>query len=199
MTKSNKTTVITLLVMLVIAAAVFFGYYQMTSNPKEEEVTVAKTEVDKLLQKDMEGNYPGTPREVMKFHGRITQCIYNEDLKKSQLEGLLEQARKLYDDELLAQNPWDAHLESLMSDIKDYNENERTIMSYTVQNSSQIKTHKVDGQEYAIAYMLFILSDKTTPMIKSCEKFMLRTDDKGKWKIVGWELADPESAEFGNE
>ena len=68
-----------------------------------------------------------------------------------------------------------------------------------VQNSSQIKTHKVDEQEYAITYMLFILSDKTNPMIKSCEKFMLRTDEEGKWKIVGWELADPESAEFGNE
>ena len=199
MTKSNKTTVITLVVMAVIAAAVFFGYYQMTSNPKEEEVLVAKTEVDKLIQKDMENNYPGTPREVLKFHGRITQCIYNEDLKKNQLEELLEQARKLYDDELLELNPWDEHLAALMADIKDYKENERTIMSYTVQNSSQIKTHKVDGQEYAITYLLFILSDKTTPLTKSCEKFMLRRDAEGEWKIVGWELADPESVEFGNE
>ena len=199
MTKSNKTTMITLVVMAVIAAAVFFGYYQMTSKSKEEEAPTAKTEVDKLLQKDMENNYPGTPREVMKFHGRITQCIYNEDLKKNQLEGLLKQARELYDEELLALNPWDKHLEALIADIEDYKKNERTIMSYTAQNSSQIKTHEVDGQEYAITYLLFITSDKTSPLTKSCEKFMLRRDIEGKWKIVGWELVDPDSVEFGNE
>ena len=97
MTKSNKTTVITLVVMAVIAAAVFFGYYQMTSNPKEEEVLVAKTEVDKLIQKDMENNYPGTPREVLKFHGRITQCIYNEDLKNYALfKKILNDFRDFY-------------------------------------------------------------------------------------------------------
>ena len=148
MTKSNKTTVITLVVMAVIAATVFFGYYQMTSKSKEEEMPVAKTEVDKLLQKDMENNYPGTPREVMRFHGRITQCIYNEDLKKNQLEGLLKQARELYDEELLALNPWDKHLETLIADIEDYKENERVIMSYTAQNSSLIKTHEVRQKTY---------------------------------------------------
>lgn len=197
MTKSNKTTIITLLVMAVIAVAVFFGYYQMTSKAPEEETSVAKTEVDKLLQKDMENNYPGTPREVLKFHGRITQCIYNEDLKKNQLEGLLEQARKLYDEELLAANPWDVHLNNLMTDIEDYDKNERTIMSYTVQNSSQIKTQKVDGEEYAIAYIMFITSDKNAAYTKSCEKFLLRKGTSGDWKIVGWELADPDMVEIG--
>lgn len=197
MTKSNKTTIIPLLVMAVIAVAVFFGYYQMTSKAPEEEMSVAKTEVDKLLQKDMENNYPGTPREVLKFHGRITQCIYNEDLKKNQLEGLLEQARKLYDEELLAANPWDVHLDNLMTDIEDYDKNERTIMSYTVQNSSQIKTHKVDGEEYAIAYIMFITSDKNAAYTKSCEKFLLRKGTSGDWKIVGWELADPDMVEIG--
>ncbi len=199
MTKSTKKTVITLVVMAIIAAAVFFGYYQMTSKPAEDEVSVAKTEVDKLLQKDMENNYPGTPREVMKFHGRITQCIYNEELTMEQLEGLLEQARKLYDDELLALNPWDTHVDTLVADLKEYEENDRTIMSYTVQNSSQIETHKIDGKEYAIAYMLFITSDKISAYTESCEKFMLRKDESGNWKIVGWELADADSVEFGDE
>ncbi len=197
MTKSNKTTIITLVVMAVIALAVFFGYYQMTSKVPEEEVSVAKTEVDKLLQKDMENNYPGTPREVLKLYGRITKCLYNDDMKVNQMEGLLEQARKLYDDELLANNPWDVHLNNLLADIKDYDENERTIMSYTVQNSSQIKTQKMDGQEYAIAHILFITSDKKAAYTKSCERFLLRKDMEGNWKIVGWDLVDPDSVEVG--
>ena len=199
MTKSNKTTIITLVVMAVIAVAIFFGYYQMTSKTPEEEVTVAKTEADKLIQKDMENNYPGTPREVLKLHGRITQCIYNDELNMNQLEGLLEQARKLYDDELLALNPWDTHLNNLIADMEDYEKNDRTIMSYTVQNSSQIKTQKIDGEEYAIAYMLFITSDKSAAYTESCEKFMLKKDGTGDWKIIGWELADPKSVEIGDE
>lgn len=199
MTNSTKKGIITLVVMVVIAGAVFFGYYQMTSKPAEDKITTPKTEVDKLLQKDMENNYPGTPREVIKLHGRITQCIYNDDLNVNQMEGLLEQARKLYDDELLALNPWDTHLDTLIADIEDYRENERKIMSYTAEKSSQIKTYKKDGQEYAVAHLLFITTDKNTAYAESCEKFLLRKDSAGNWKIIGWELADPDSVEIGED
>lgn len=195
MTKSTKKIVITVVVMAVIAVAVIFGYFQMTQSLSEEE-TSAKTEVEKLLKKDMENNYPGTPREVLKLYGRITKCMYNDDLNQAQVEGLLEQARKLYDDELLAVNSWDTHLEALLNDIVDYKDNDRVIMSYTAQKSSQVKTYKKDGQEYAVSYMLFITSDKENSYAESYEKFMLRKDASGKWKIVGWELADPNLVEI---
>ncbi len=195
MTKSTKKVTITVIVMIIIGAAVIFGYYQMTKNPTEEETT-AKTEVEKLLKKDMENNYPGTPREVLKFYGRITQCMYNDELNQEQIEGLLEQTRELYDEELLAENPWDTHLETLCNDIADYHENERTIMSYTVQKSSQVKFIEMDNQKYAVSYMLFITGDNTSPLIKTYEKFMLRKDVLGNWKIVGWELVDPGSVEI---
>lgn len=196
MTESTKKTVTTVIVMVVIAAAVIFGYFQMTQNQSGEDETAAKTEVEKLLRKDMENNYPGTPREVLKLYGRITKCMYNDDLNRTQIEGLLEQARKLYDDELLAVNPWDAHLEALVNDIVDYKENDRIIMSYTAQKSSQVKSYEKDNQEYAVSYLLFITSDKDTSYAENYERFMLRKDSFGKWKIVGWELADPNAVEI---
>lgn len=196
MTKSTKKIIITLVVMAVIAGAVFLGYYYTTGKTEEGEQTTAKTEVEKILRKDLENDYPGTPREVMKLYGRITKCIYNSDLSTSQMEGLLEQARKLYDDELLALNPLDAHRDALLADIEEYRDSERTIMSYTAQKSSQAKTYKKDGQEYAVTYLLFITTDKNTPYAESCEKFLLRKDSKDNWKIVGWELADPDSVEI---
>lgn len=199
MTKTTKKVAVAAAVMTVAAGAVFFGYYQVTGKPAEEKTETAKTEVEKLLKKDMENNYPGTPREVIKLHGRITQCIYNEDLNENQIKELLEQARKLYDDELLEKNPWDSQLADLLIDIEDYKDNDRTIMSCTVQKSSQIKTYKKDGQEYAIAYLLFITSDKKTAYAESCEKFLLRKETSGNWKIVGWELADADSVEIGED
>lgn len=199
MKKSTKTTVITIIIMAVIAAAVIFGYFKMTQNVGEEEETVAKTEIEKLLKKDMENNYPGTPKEVLKLYGRMTQCMYNDDLNQKQIEGLLEQIRKLYDDELLEANPWDSHLETLCNDIVDYRDNKRTIMSYTVQKSSQVEFVKMDDREYAISYILFLTGDDTAPLIKNCEKFMLRKDASDNWKIVGWELVDPNSVEIGED
>ncbi len=199
MKKSTKTTVITIIVMAVIAAAVIFGYFKMTQNAGEEEETVAKTEIEKLLKKDMENNYPGTPKEVLKLYGRMTQCMYNDDLSQKQIEGLLQQIRKLYDDELLEANPWDSHLETLCNDIVDYRDNKRTIMSYTVQKSSQVEFVEMDNKEYAITYILFMTTDNTSPLIKNCEKFMLRKDASDNWKIVGWELVDPDSVEIGED
>ena len=181
MKKSTGKVAVTVIIMLLITAGVLFGYFKMTQKPAEEKETVAKTEIEKLLRKDMENNYPGTPREVLKLYGRITQCMYNDDLNQKQIEGILDQLRKLYDEELLEQNPQDVHLKRLYSDIEDYKQNKRKIMSYTVQKSSQIKAYELDGKEYAVGYMLFIIGDDTTSLIKTYEKFMLRKDKSGNW------------------
>ena len=93
MKKSTKTTAITIIVMAIITAVVIFFYFKTTQNVTDEE-TVAKTEIEKLLKKDMENNYPGTPKEVLKLYGRMTQCLYNDELNQKQIEGLLEQIRK---------------------------------------------------------------------------------------------------------
>ena len=196
MAASQKKTVITVIVMAVIAAAVIFGYYRMTQNMSGEEEAAVDTEAGKLLQKDMENNYPGTPREVLKLYGRITKCMYNDELNQKQIEGLLEQARKLYDDELLANNTWDSQLEALVNDIADYKNNDRVVMSYTAQKSSQVKTYEKDGREYALTYMLFITSEKTIPYTESYQRFLMRKDTSGKWKIVGWDLVDPDTVEI---
>ena len=196
MKKSTKTTAITIIVMAIITAVVIFFYFKTTQNVTDEE-TVAKTEIEKLLKKDMENNYPGTPKEVLKLYGRMTQCLYNDELNQKQIEGLLEQIRKMYDDELLEVNPWDKHLKALCEDILDYRDNKRTIMSYSVQKSSQVKFVKMDNKEYAITYILFMTGDNTSPLIKNCEKFMLRKDSSDNWKIVGWELVDPDTVEIG--
>lgn len=196
MKKSTKTTAITIIVMAIITAVVIFFYFKTTQNVAEEE-TVAKTEIEKLLKKDMENNYPGTPKEVLKLYGRMTQCLYNDGLNQKQIEGLLEQIRKMYDDELLEANPWDEHVKTLCEDILDYRDNKRTIMSYSVQKSSQVEFVKMDNKEYAITYILFMTGDNTSPLMKNCEKFLLRKDSFDNWKIVGWELVDPDTVEIG--
>ena len=196
MKKSTGKVTATVFIMLLITVAILFGYFKMTQKPLEEEETVAKTEIEKLLKKDMEHNYPGTSREVLKLYGRMTQCMYNDNLNEKQVEGLLDQLRKLYDEELLEQNPRDTHLENLYRDIEDYQKHKRKIMSYTVQKSSQIKAYESNGKEYAVGYMLFITGDDTTALIKTYEKFMLRKDTNGNWKVVGWDLVDPDSIEI---
>ena len=44
---------------------------------KKENVS---TEVQNILSKDLEGNYPATVREVVRLYSRISKCYYNESI-----------------------------------------------------------------------------------------------------------------------
>ena len=63
------------------------------------------TEIQKLITKNLDTNYPATPREVVKYYNRILECFYDDTYTDDELESLADQARKLLDDELLENNP----------------------------------------------------------------------------------------------
>lgn len=43
------------------------------------------TEVEKVITKNLEKNYPETPREVVKFYNRIITCFYDEEYTDDEL------------------------------------------------------------------------------------------------------------------
>ena len=107
----KKSTVITVIVMLLVAAAIVAGYFIISARKNKENYEGGeRTELDILLEKDLDKSYPLTSREVIKFYSRILKCYYNEELTEEQLGGLLDQMRGLFDEEFLAQNPRDTHL-----------------------------------------------------------------------------------------
>ncbi|BBF44357.1 hypothetical protein lbkm_3070 [Lachnospiraceae bacterium KM106-2] len=186
--QKKKSSIATIVIMLLFAAVILVGFYYIANNTnnKEEEVKVPQTEIEKILAKDLEISYPDTPREVIKLYSRISRAYYNKQYTEEQLDQLVDQYRLLLDDELLEKNGSKAnYMKKLKSDIKSYEKEKKTITSYLIEENSSTKYTTVDKRECAslnVAYML----KQDGKYKKLYERFLLRKDKDGKWKIVGW-------------
>lgn len=195
MNKSKKKIVFAFVGLLCAAAAILVVYYLITQG-RLGGVRSGKdssTEVQKLLEKDLETKYPGTPTEVVKLYWRFNKCIYNTPVSDKQLEELLKQMRIIYDEEMLAldENSWDNMLANVKKDTEEYQKNEQKISAYTVQQNSTVKYNKIDGRECATVITGTNLKRKDKRE-QTYEKFLCRKDSGGSWRIVGWEQTSNE-------
>lgn len=189
MSKSTRKIIFAIVGMLCVAALVLVVYF-LISQGKISSVrgnNGPSSEVEKLLNKDLESKYPELPTEVVKLYWRFNKCIYNNTMSDKQFEGLLEQLRMLYDDELLAEseNSWDTMYENLKAEKKQYAKKEQTIATYSVQQNSTVEYNTIDGRECATVITGTLLKAKSKRE-QTYEKFLLRKDEQGKWRILGW-------------
>lgn len=188
MNKGRKSTLMTTVVMLLVAALIIYAFFQMLKS-RNQEGPKERTEVEKLLERDLEKSYPANAREVIKFYNRIMKSFYNEELSEEELSGLADQMRILFDVELLKYNPADVYLENLKADIDAYKEAKRTIISITLQDYSDIR-FETKGEERTATLLCYYLMKEGTMSRKSYIRYYLREDEEGKWRILFWELTD---------
>ena len=104
--KVKFTTQTAIIVMVLIVAVVgYYCYLVNRSNRSAQENT--PTTVENVLLRDLENNYPPTPKEVIRYYNDIVKCFYNEGCSQEELQELARKARGLYDQELLDHNEWD--------------------------------------------------------------------------------------------
>ncbi|MGB8455356.1 MAG: DUF6715 family protein [Anaerocolumna sp.] len=191
MKKSKKQTVKTIVFMFFFSATLIslYLFIRTRTSPIKTESVTSMSEADKLLTKDIPGNYPSSPREVLKLYSRMTKCIINEELTADQIEKMANQLRQLFDDELLQNNPYDNYLVDLNVEISDYRKAKRTIINYVIDESTSVKYWDSEGKKYASLIVSFSLKEKGD-YSKIYEKFIVRQDQKDNWKILGWDLTD---------
>ena len=176
----------TIVSMILIGAVLIGAYFMLNLNEgKEAGENKTNTEAQLLLEKDYDRNYPATVREVVNQYARITQCLYNEEITSEEFDGLVENLRKLYDAELLEQNPMPSYKESLKKEIVAAKEKKYYMLRYQVQKLSSVK---YEGEFASI--IICITMNNDGKMEKSYEEFLLREDEKERWKIVGWRLTN---------
>ncbi len=194
MKNSRKILVIVIVVLFVSAILGLFIF--MNNKPQsgsvEEEVVISN--VDNVVLRNLEINYPPTPKEVLKYYSEITMCFYEENLSEEDLVRLAQTARKLYDAELCADITEEEYLVSLREDILEFNSMGIVVSGYTVSSSTDVEEFVVDGRECARLYATYRLR-QGTEYIYSNEVFILRKDEDGHWKILGWELLEEEEVE----
>ena len=191
MSQRGRRAIKGILIGLVLIALVV-GYYFYLSNrkPKEaaEDTETTVSAVQKLLLKNIEDDYPPTPREVLKLYSDITVCFYSEDYTDEELTQLALQIEKLYDEELIANNTPDQYQKNLRWDIKTMKDKNLRVTSYSVASATDVDYFDAGGRSWArLSCTYTIRSGKEAGPAR--EIFLLRKDDMGHWKIYGWEAA----------
>lgn len=187
----KKGNVIKILIIGLVLIVLIVGYYYYLSNKskgRSEEGVREITAVQEVLLYNFDRSYPPTPKEVVRHFGEITQCFYNEDYSEKEFLALAEQIQKLYDEELIANNPQEQYIADLRSDVEEMKGLSMEVASFSTSSSADVDTFWQDGYEWARLYCNFIIK-QGTERTQSNEVFLLRKDGDGHWKIYGWELA----------
>lgn len=183
----KSTTGLTIIMICIIVLVV--GVYAYLSNQEKEEKAEANmTVVQETLSRDLQNDYPATPKEVVKYYNQLLTCFYNEECTEEEITELGYKARELYDEELLAENEPDTYMIRLRGDIQDYKDNKRRITSSAVAASTSVIYDTLDGDSFARILCGYNIKEDTTSYPLK-QVYLLRQDENKRWKIYGWEDA----------
>ena len=189
----KKTRIVIL--AIVIVAAICTAFYIVNNNSKKESAKEAGlTEIQKITTRNMEKDYPATPREVIKFYNRIVKCYYGRQYSDDELEQLADQTLSMFDDDLLKKNEKESYIESVKSDAAQYEEDNKSISQTDVCDSNDVKYMTDNGDD--IAYVTASYFIKTgSSYTKTYQEYVLRKDGDGDWKILTFYKIEGESSE----
>ena len=181
--------------VLCLVSVVVLGVF-LTLNLREDsgassENSTKNTEVQNILSKNIDRNYPATVREVVRLFSRVSKCYYNETLSNDEFNSLVEFQRKLFDDEFLQNNPLDTFTDNLAAEIDIAKAKEHKITMYSVQKQSSVVTWQDGENHFASIIASYTMNTKSEGITRTYEEFLLREDENRRWKIVGWRLTDP--------
>lgn len=190
--KKAKYAIIAFACVCAICAGFYFLSASQTSDEKE------LTDIDKILVKDLENDYPKTPREVVKFYNRIMKGYYGGEATDKQIEALVDQMMYLLDEDLLLINPRDEYYASVVAEIEQYKEQKKVLVNTDIADSKEVKylndvkegTTEADKLAYIDA-SYFVRVDKQ--FTNSYQQFVLRQDEDGRWKIIAFYEIEGES------
>ncbi len=183
--------VLALVVILLIFLAVF--YFQINKNNSRKEELVL-TDTQSAIQRDLSVNYPQTPKAVVRYYAELSKCMYNPDNSDKEIEQLAIQSRILLDEKLVAQQTDAQYIASLRSTISSFIQDKRKIISYTTSASSEVEYATTELGETASLYCNYTMQKDSLNYIDT-EQFLLRKNDEGRWKIVGWQSANKNSTQ----
>ena len=195
MKKKKKSGILGTIIFMVILVALIFGCFflaQKKSKERAEEqakLEAQQTEAEKLIMMDIEQKYPVTAREVIKLYNRILQCVHNDDVTDAEVKALAGQMRCLFDDEFLQNNPYEQHVEMLILEVAEYDMLDRTIPRCEIESADSMAEWKNDKGSFASLNVAYTLKE-AEQFGQVSEKFLLRKQENGRWKILGWEKID---------
>ncbi len=175
-------------IIAVVLVALVGGFYFYVSNIGKDNDDVVVSAVQNVLLRNLDNDYPATPKELVKYYGDITKCLYNENYSEEQLAQMADKMIALYDDELAENNPRDQYIVDLKAAVKDFSDKNYTIISDTTSSSTDVEEYTHEGRKCASLYCTY--SIKTgADYVSSKQVFVLRKESgTGHWKILGFDI-----------
>ena len=181
------TKITIFLVFLIILVVGYYSYLSGKNRTEQQEAVMS--EVDTALSRDLNNNYPATPKEVIKYYNDLIKCFYNEDCTAEEIQELGRKSLQLFDEELRENNEEDTYLTRLQGEIKSYQDKKRKIASISLAPSTNVDYYAADGYSFArisCGYGMTENGKKSSTMLV----YLLRRDENRKWRIYGWETAE---------
>lgn len=184
----KKFKMSTSIIIIVVSVSVIVGafYFLLHHFSKDSEENVTVSEAQNILLRDMEKNYPPTPKEVLKYYSDITQCFYSGEITEEEIIKLADRALELYDHELVEHQKYETYIKDLQAEIKNFQDKKWTISSYSTSSSVDVYEFKHSGDEWAQLYAFYNIR-QSGKIVKTTERFLMRKDKEGHWKIYGWQ------------
>lgn len=177
------------LIIGVIIIVVVFAVIAYRS-PKQVDQVTEVTELEELSKKNIDANYPATPREVVKLYNRYLLVLYGEQgytISKDELKQLGSKMRMLYDDELLGINPESTYYTALENEIYADQASGKVMLQTNVSDSAEVEYLTIDGKKCATLSASYFTKKNNKDFTKTYQQYLLRKDPNGKWKILGFQ------------
>ncbi len=176
-------------IIIVVVLAVFVGgyFFYLSNKEKAESEETSITAVQNVLLRNLDNNYPSTPKELLRYYCDITLCLYNESYTDDELEQMADKLLAIYDEELAENNPREQYIEDLKQDVRDFKDSKYSIVSYTTSSSMDVEEFTQDGRSCARLYCTYSIKSGSD-YVSSRMVFILRKEiGTGHWKILGFE------------
>ena len=176
-------------VLAVMVITVFALYYYLVNKVERSDPEVETSAVEDVLLKNLETDYPATVREVIKYYNEIMSCYYGENPTDEELKKLADKAMELYDAELVDYQSEEMYIEDLKAEIAAFAGSDTFLSHVALSSSSAVDYYTYNGRECAHIRCIYTMRQKTGLMTIK-EVYVLRKEDSGRWKILGWMPAE---------
>lgn len=183
----KKTTTVRTTVIVLILVMMVVGYYAYLSNKSRENRQEATLSVvQSALSRDLNKNYPPTPKEAVKYYNELLKCLYNEENNEEERLALGRKMRELYDTELQNFNEEETSLLRLEAEVTDFKKKQRRIAGINLAASTDVEFFEEDGYEFARLRCGYNMTQEGKSYLSEV-MYLLRKDENRRWKIYGWE------------
>jgi len=186
--KMKKSTIVITIIIFIVLAVLLGIYAFLMGRSRQAEEGLKLTAVQIVLNRDLERDYPPTPKEVITYYTDLEKCFYNEECTEEEIEQLGMKARELYDDELLEANETEAYLARLKQEIKKFKDDGKKLTGANVAGSVNVDRFTEDGFEFARINCGYTILDGNSSTSVG-HVYLLRRDENRRWKIYGWDNA----------